>query len=63
MKTIIIEINPDGEIKIDAHGYKGADCEKATKALEEALGTTTKRAKKADWYQQTVGATKQGIGR
>jgi len=38
--TIEIIIAPTGEITIDAVGFRGADCEKATHFLEEALGVT-----------------------
>ena len=37
-RTIEIIIGTTGEIQIDAVGFKGPDCEKATKFLEEALG-------------------------
>jgi hypothetical protein len=37
-RTIEIIIGSAGEIQIDAVGFKGADCEKATAFLEEALG-------------------------
>ena len=30
-------VAPNGEIQIDAVGFKGTDCEKATRFLEEAL--------------------------
>ena len=54
MKQIIIEVSPTGELKIEAVGFKGNACEKATKALEEALGTAGSRTKKPDWYQTNV---------
>jgi hypothetical protein len=31
MKTIEITISPIGELSIDAVGFKGADCEQATR--------------------------------
>ena len=37
-RTIGIIIGTPGEIQIDAVGFKGADCEMATRFLEEALG-------------------------
>lgn len=63
MKTIIIEIAEDGSLKLDAQGFKGADCEKATKALEDAIGTTSGRKKKPEWYQTNAGNNSQHIGR
>ena len=37
-KTIQIVVQPSGELQIDAVGFSGADCEKATAFLEETLG-------------------------
>ena len=37
-KTIEVVIGPDGSLKIEALGFKGADCERATAFLEKALG-------------------------
>ena len=37
-KAIEVTIQPDGAISIDAVGFKGADCEQATKFLEDAIG-------------------------
>ena len=59
-RTIEIIIGPGGEIKIDAIGFKGADCEKATAFLEKALGVVGQKSKKPEFHQraqqqQTVG--------
>ncbi len=59
MKQVIIEVSPTGEIKLEAKNFKGADCEKATKALEEALGVAGPRKKKPEWFQQTTGTQGQ----
>lgn len=61
MKQVTIEIDTDGNIKVEAAGFKGADCEKATKALEEALGKTSDRKKKAEFFQ--AGTTTGNIQR
>jgi hypothetical protein len=53
MKQVIIEITTTGEVKIEGKGFKGAECEKATKALEEALGAVKDRKKSPDYYAQT----------
>lgn len=50
---IEITIEPGGNIKIEGVGFQGADCEKATKFLEEALGAVTKRVKKPEYYQRS----------
>ena len=51
-RTIEIIIGTAGEIQIDAVGFKGPDCEKATEFLEEALGVVRKKVKKPElpWY-------------
>ncbi|MGO8926014.1 MAG: DUF2997 domain-containing protein [Limisphaerales bacterium] len=41
-RTIEIIIGITGEIQIDAVGFKGPDCEEATKFLEDALGVVTR---------------------
>ena len=42
-----------GEITVEADGFKGQGCEAATKAFEEALGTTNKRTRKPDFWRQS----------
>ena len=61
MKTIEVIVQPDGSLKIDAVGFQGADCEKATAFLEKALGHTTGKEKKPEYHrrarvQQQVGS-------
>jgi hypothetical protein len=46
-RTIEIIIGTTGEIQIDAVGFKGPDCEKATAFLEEALGRGGEEGEKA----------------
>ena len=52
MKTIEVIIGPDGSLKIDAVGFQGADCEKATAFLEKALGQVKGRQKKPAYHQR-----------
>ena len=54
MKQVTIEILPDGTMKLGAQGFKGAECKKATKALEEALGVVKDRRKTPEAYQVNV---------
>ena len=51
-KTIEVVVNRDGSLKIDAVGFQGSDCEKATKFLEEALGRVAGKQKKPEYYRQ-----------
>ena len=60
MKTIEIVVDPSGGLKIDAVGFAGADCEKATAFLESALGDIRRRDRKPEYHrrarrQQRVG--------
>lgn len=61
-KSIEVVVGPDGAIKIDAVGFKGSDCEKATAFLESALGCVKSKERKPEYYkartqkQQQVGA-------
>ena len=57
---IEVIVQPDGQLKIEAVGFQGPDCGKATAFLEKALGTVTAKAKKPEYHQrarqqQTVG--------
>ncbi len=50
-RTIEIIISPQGQVQIDAVGFKGPDCELATRFLEEALGVVNKKTKKPEFHQ------------
>jgi Protein of unknown function (DUF2997) len=60
--SIEITIAQTGEIKIDAVGFKGTDCEKATKFLEEALGAVGATVKKPEYHQRQQNKREQRIG-
>ncbi len=62
MKSIEVLITPTGEVKIDAVGFKGVDCEKATAFLEQALGIEQVRIKKPEFHQQARKAVQQKLG-
>ena len=61
-RTIEIIIGPSGELQIDAVGFKGPDCEKATQFLEEALGTVAQKRKKPEYHQQAKKTNLQRLG-
>lgn len=61
-RSIEIVIAPDGTLSVDAVGFKGADCEQATKFLEEALGIVNHRAKKPEYRQSRTAKRQQRIG-
>lgn len=62
-KTIEVVVSPTGDISIDAVGFKGADCDQATKFLEEALGTVAVKSKKPEYHQRQSTANQQKVGR
>jgi hypothetical protein len=61
-KTIEIIIGTTGEIQIDAVGFKGPDCEKATAFLEEALGVVGPKTKKPEYHQHSTRTNQQRVG-
>lgn len=54
-EELIIEVLPDGSLKIKTEGFKGSDCETELKPIEEAMGRVTERERTSDYYQQPVG--------
>ena len=61
-RTIEVVIGPAGELKIEAVGFTGADCEKATAYLEQALGVAKTRQKKPEFHQCQHGKHQLTIG-
>ncbi len=61
-RTIEIIVSPKGDVSIDAVGFKGPDCEKATRALEEALGVVRQRSKKPEYLAKATSVAQQKIG-
>ena len=61
-KTIEIIVSPKGDIFIDAVGFKGPDCETATRFLEEALGVVGQKIKKPEYHQLSKTKNQQRIG-
>ena len=63
-RTIDITIKPDGGVTLEALNYEGADCEQATRFLEDALGTPVKRSRKPEYYKsgRTRNTRRQQLG-
>jgi hypothetical protein len=61
-RTIEIIIGTTGEIQIEAMGFKGPDCEKATQFLEEALGVVGHKTKKPEYHQRSTRTNQQRVG-
>ena len=60
--AIEVTIAADGSISIDAIGFKGADCERATKYLEEALGSVARKDRKPEFHQRRTTSQNQKLG-
>lgn len=55
MEEIILKFSLlDGEARVEAKGFKGQKCKKATEFLEKALGTMTDFQKKKEWYETAI---------
>ncbi len=61
-RTIEIIVSPQGQVQIDAVGFKGPDCELATFFLEEALGTIGTKQKKPEFHQSAQKRRVQRLG-
>ena len=51
-KEIIVDIAPDGSVKIEGNNFTGKGCQQATKWLELAMGKMTATKTKPEFYQQ-----------
>lgn len=54
MRIIEIIVSPAGETTLQTHGYAGADCLRASKFLEEALGVKSSERTTAEYHQVQV---------
>jgi hypothetical protein len=50
-RVIEVVVSPRGEATVQTKGYAGADCLRASKFLEDALGVVADERKTADFYQ------------
>jgi hypothetical protein len=50
-RIIEVTVSPQGETTVQTRGYAGADCLRASKFLEQALGVTTADARTSEFYQ------------
>ena len=48
--TILIDIDPAGEVKITARGHAGPGCHALTRDLEQQLGTTVQDERTREYY-------------
>ena len=63
-KTIEVTIDKKGKVtKLEAKGYEGKECLKATEPLEKALGKVTKRTLKPESVKEPSVAEQLKVGR
>lgn len=61
MKEIEIIISPDGQVKVEAKGFRGRECATATADFLKELGGKQCETKKSEWYQKERLATRQTV--
>lgn len=54
MKEVIVTVEADGTVKIEAVGFQGQACEKATRAIEQALGKVKAKTYKPEFRQINI---------
>jgi hypothetical protein len=59
MKIIEITISPKGEARVQTKGFAGAECQQASRFLEQALGQRTKEQLTAEFHQSTNSVQQQ----
>ena len=61
-KSIELTVEPNGQISIEAVGFSGPSCEKATAFLEQVLGKATSKRHKPDYYRRARVNKTQRLG-
>ena len=61
-RSIEVIVNVDGSLVVDAVGFKGPDCEKATRFLEEALGRIATKQRKPAYNERNQTHRQQRVG-
>ena len=61
-RSIEVIVNADGSLVVDAIGFKGPDCEKATRFLEEALGRIAAKQRKPAYSERDQMRRQQRVG-
>ena len=54
MQSIEIIVSPQGQTQVQTKGYGGADCQAASRFLEQALGQTCHEQLTDEFYQVPV---------
>jgi hypothetical protein len=51
VKTIIVVVSPKGDTKLETKGFAGAECQEASRQLEQALGIRQSERLTAEFHQ------------
>lgn len=62
-EEIEFTIDENGQVEIEANGFKGKGCAKVIDELAKAIGTKVKTTLKQDYYQPEDTKIKQKIAR
>ena len=64
MKTIEIIVSPTGETRLETKGFAGAECQEASRFLEEALGQSLSDQPTSERFltEQAQQTTQQRLG-
>lgn len=52
MQTVIVNVDTEGNVKVEANGVQGVGCKALTREIEAAIGTTTADVATPEMYQQ-----------
>lgn len=61
-RSIEVIVMPDGSLIVDAIGFKGPECDKATRFLEEALGRIASKQHKPAYNERNQTKRQQRVG-
>ena len=61
-RSIEVIVNVDGSLVVDAVGFKGPECDKATRFLEEALGQIASKQRKPAYNERNKTNAQQRVG-
>lgn len=58
-EEITIDVAPNGDVKVEGHNIKGADCKTLTTEIERALGAVVSTVKKPEFHQNAGALTRK----
>ncbi len=53
-QEVVVEIAPDGTVKLETFGLKGSECSDELKPIEKALGGKSEVKPKPEFYEKSV---------